>query len=723
MAGRIGSGLARLSVALAVLPPIAATGPGSAVAVTDLHSYTVSAKVAYQVTLAARLCDRPSRIRGGQTHGDTSESAGQLGDPAPYAPGASVDPAVEAQLQQGCQPLVGWRFSIGGATGKNGPLSVVGGVVAAAGPTVASVPQLDGDGAATGATVAGAVTVTLSADQLAKAGLGALWVQGGAPADPLLAKAFSGYGFGTLRCGLDTDNDDNLARVVFPAGVRHVYCYAYYTSGAPATGTVVVKLGFSQPLGAPIDVAFTGDLSYRPGGGFALRTDGSAAVQQAFVRPADHSYSVTVQPPPGWGLGTVACVGPSPTSVTPANPTVGIQLAAGTTVTCEYTLSPGPLVGLAVAAVSFNGAAAFTYAVTGPAAATLTATTTADGQPALAAGATGGPLPPGDYAITQSPLEGWTLAAVICDGQSKPLAGNGVALTVGARALCVFRNVRTAPSVHVQLTTTGGTGTGAFVLSSRMADGGSWSVGVTTSADGTVAAGQSAQPGASPGGLPAAVPPGGYRLVAVPPPTTSAGTWALDEFSCPEATGSAEGAVALTLTTGAVTCSATFSWRPAVELRVVRHVAGSPSARSGQSELSIDCTDGGLARLVMDESDTEGELAEPLRFTLAAQCTLTLTRPALVPDATISSEIAIDSSSGPVQLPTQFEVSLARSTMVVSLTDTYFAPGVGQGDIDTGKLPIKPVAVIATALALLGFVTLIGLFIVALRARHRAHYR
>lgn len=707
MTGRIRRGLARLAVALPALGLLPVP-----LAAEPLHTYTVSAPVRYQVTVAARACDLLSQVRGGQTHGDSAESAGVLGDPAPYGVGASVDPAIESQLQQGCRPLVGARFGFGGAPRRTAALSTVAGPVTTV-ITTAAVPQLAANGTAVTGSVEGAVTVTLTADQAEQAAAGRLWLQGGAAATLLPAN----HGFGTLRCGLDTDNDDNVARIAFPAGVRHIYCIAYYASAPPATGTLVVKLGFSQPVGTAIDIGFTGDVSSRPGGAFALRTDGTAVAQQTFARPANRGYTLTVAEPPGWALANVACSGASPTTVVPGNPTVAVALAAGDTVTCEYTMAAAPIVGLVVAALSLNGAGVFNYTVAGPAPMALTATTAADGQPALAAATVGGPAPPGQYTITQTPVAGWTLAAVICAGQPQPVAGDAVTLTLAAGTYCLFRNERAAPSVKVQLATGGGTGRGGFLLSARQPDGGSWSTAIATKSDATVVVAQATD-------WPGGVAPGGYRLIALPPTDRVAGRWVLSEFECSGADPSTGAVVALNLVSGVTTCTARFDWRPAVELRVIRRVAGAPSTRGGQSELSIDCSDGGLARLVMAAEDAVGQLTEALRFTTDVTCTLTLTQTGLAgDDGTISSELAVDSSSGPVTLPTAVTLAADRESVVVSLTDTYSGPAAdADPGIDTGKLSLKPVAVVAGALAILGALTLFGLTIAALRARRRSGY-
>ena len=116
-------------------------------------------------------------------------------------------------------------------------------------------------------TIEGAVTLQLTADQIAQASKGnSLWVMGGTPTDPVATPA--NYAFGALRCGVDNLNGDNVEWVTFPNNSIHVFCFAYYVMPPPPAGTIIVRKRLSIPAGAP-DVPpqtfrFTGNLSFTP---------------------------------------------------------------------------------------------------------------------------------------------------------------------------------------------------------------------------------------------------------------------------------------------------------------------------------------------------------------------------------------------------------------------------------------------------------------------------
>jgi hypothetical protein len=102
----------------------------------------------------------------------------------------------EQQMQPACRPLTGFRFTLGTGiagkpvTGPWGSLSVVSGPYRTDITTLASVPDRNGDGSITdGSTVAGAVTIELSAAQKAQALSSSLVLQGGTPTDPVLDRA------------------------------------------------------------------------------------------------------------------------------------------------------------------------------------------------------------------------------------------------------------------------------------------------------------------------------------------------------------------------------------------------------------------------------------------------------------------------------------------------------------------------------------------------------
>ena len=80
------------------------------------------------------------------------------------------------------------------------------------------------------------------------------------------------YGFGALRCATDNVNGDNVEYIAFPTGSRHVFCFAYYVTPPPTSGTIVVRKEVSSPAGADQTFTFEGNVSYTRGP--PLRPDG-----------------------------------------------------------------------------------------------------------------------------------------------------------------------------------------------------------------------------------------------------------------------------------------------------------------------------------------------------------------------------------------------------------------------------------------------------------------
>ena len=231
------------------------------------------------VTFAARWCPTYAAINANEARNNIQESLQPLGANTPYGPNAAMDPVIEETHQPLCQPLAGWKFTLGtgyqsrAVPGPWGNLSKVTGAYANAPPaspnpvtTLASTDLLNSSGAKTG-TIAGAVTLQLSADQVSRASNpNSLWVMGGTPTDPVATPA--NYAFGALRCGVDNLNGDNVEWVTFPNPAIHVFCFAYYVKPPPPAGTIIVRKRLSVPDDAP-DVPsqafrFTGNLSFTP---------------------------------------------------------------------------------------------------------------------------------------------------------------------------------------------------------------------------------------------------------------------------------------------------------------------------------------------------------------------------------------------------------------------------------------------------------------------------
>src|SRR5262249_32612387 len=148
----------------------------------------------------------------------------------------------------------------------------------------------------------------LTDDQAKAAARHQLWAQGGVPGDPLLAAAQPGYGFGAFRCAADGHSGGNVQWIGFPSGVRHVFCYAYYVKGAPATGTLAVRARAARVRGYPQRFSFDASPSYTADKRIALDLAKDVTPDATFVRSAGGQPSTIVsRTPAGWTLTDLAC--------------------------------------------------------------------------------------------------------------------------------------------------------------------------------------------------------------------------------------------------------------------------------------------------------------------------------------------------------------------------------------------------------------------------------
>jgi hypothetical protein len=200
-------------------------------AATDARAQDEPGGTGFWVTLAARVCPSYTDISANKSRNNLMESLRNLGPDTPYVgPLASslVVPEIEQLSQPNCKPLPGWQFRLGTGVAPNpvdgtwGSLSVVSEPYTAIDLTTQpAIYDRDDDGTQTTETIAGATEVELTADQLALAQAGALWIQGGTETDPVLDAQYpSAYGFGALRCATDNVNGDNVEYIEMP--IRHV---------------------------------------------------------------------------------------------------------------------------------------------------------------------------------------------------------------------------------------------------------------------------------------------------------------------------------------------------------------------------------------------------------------------------------------------------------------------------------------------------------------------
>ena len=331
----------------------------------------------YSVTFAARQCPSYGDIFANRFRDDLMQTLQNVGPASPYGANDLVNPSFEDQPPQtNCTPLAGWEFTMGALpdlaplAGPWGSLTVVNRDFPPV-TTEAQTDELNENGVATGATIAGATTVELTQPQLdvANQGQWALRLQGGTPKDPVLAQKFyesmpgdPKYAFGALRCGNDNNYGDNVEGISFPGGIKHIFCYEYLVIPPPTSGTITITKKVS---GKPADdnpvFPFNGNISY-DANGFTLADRGS----MVFYRAGKKTWSVTEGAAANYRLDGINCTSDAGTSTfTVDGPTAHIHLAEGDHATCvyhnAYVPPPG---GLTIRKVTLGGVGTFSYAVT-----------------------------------------------------------------------------------------------------------------------------------------------------------------------------------------------------------------------------------------------------------------------------------------------------------------------------------------------------------------------
>ena len=312
---RRGSSLIWLLVAMGAL---LCSAPPSATAATT-----------WKMTLVARQCPTYTDVMANRARNDIQESLNDLGKDTVYNLDGSqpISPTIEEANHPNCTPITGWEFKFGdginGAdTGVWGSLSKVRNPITRAGSlvTLASTPLLNGSGNPTGNDIAGAVTTELTDQEATLAKDRNLWVQGGVPGDPVLLSKFHEqdgsptFGFAALRCAVDNLNGDNVEFTAFPSGTIHVFCYAYYVTPPPTSGTIIIqkRVDVDPPQVYSQDFVYQSNITYNASGQFTLGVVNNAAASITFIR----GETATVRPvpwqatelvPDGWRLQSLTC--------------------------------------------------------------------------------------------------------------------------------------------------------------------------------------------------------------------------------------------------------------------------------------------------------------------------------------------------------------------------------------------------------------------------------
>jgi hypothetical protein len=156
--------------------------------VTDKYTAVSPSEPAKLLTIAARVCPSYTDVTANINRNNIQESLKDLGADTLYTDGKPIDPDVEAQGQPNCEPLVGWRFTLGtgyqsrAVSGAWRSLSIVTGAFSTSIVTQQSIPLLNYEGQTTGRQIEGATTIELDQHQADIAATPkSLWIQGGTP--------------------------------------------------------------------------------------------------------------------------------------------------------------------------------------------------------------------------------------------------------------------------------------------------------------------------------------------------------------------------------------------------------------------------------------------------------------------------------------------------------------------------------------------------------------
>jgi LPXTG-motif cell wall-anchored protein len=664
----------------------------------------------YSVTVAARGCSEYTDIMANLARNNIQESLRDLGKDSVYQSGQPIDPTIEEPNHPACHPLNNWQFTFGNNGGgpKVQNLSQIGGQNAVSGAT-RTVPLLDTQGQPTGQTIEGATTLQLSADQVALAQSHNLWIQGGLVGNPLMyntaANRSRTQGFGALRCAIDNLNGDNVEWIGFPGDSLHVFCYFYTVDPAPTAGTIVVE---KRTTGAANTHTFNfqGNVSYNPGGAFALTVAPGGSASESFVRGAtdpedpDTRWNFTELDDPEYEpTGPPACTSSQGTSTTAVDgQSVTVDLAADDTVTCVYTDQPSPTGPLELLKQSSRGVGTFGFVVTEPDGTTndYSATTTRVDTPVeVAAAPNGGP--PGTWTATETmpPDTGgtWSLERVECNGDTVPHQGltASTQVAVGEAKSCVFYNSFTPDgSITITKDTHGGVGSFHYVVRQPESQTASGDGEVGTQDATTVEAGTPVTATGDPlTGLDVystfenVTTPGRlYSITELLPPQTADGTWQLTSVDCGanqvlRSLPTGHVIVRLTPANPHAVCAFVNTFVPVATVSVEKAVHGDTAARTGPVDITLVCGDQTATLRAPAGSDGPFQLTDPVVLrTFPAECTATETANGAGSGVTVRTThvVSTDGTLGAATEGTKVTVApTSGQQLVVRFDDTYTA--------------------------------------------------
>ena len=529
---------------------------------------TANAAAGYYLSFVARACPSYGDIYANKARSDGIEGLEDLGPTSRYGDHlALITPAHEnAGRQRQCKPLRNWEFTLGRGIGDRATVGAWGSLSRVTDPYSTAIAT----------TASGAVTIKLAPAQVSRAERsGGLWVQGGVPADPVLARVHGArtapaYGFGALRCATDDVDGGNVEQILFPAGIRHVFCYAYYVTSPPVSGTIVVRSEVAgAPAGSDPSFPFSGDISYAPNG---ITLAGGRSL--VFHRGGGLTWQITESVVADYRLESVDCrssMGASTAST--SGMTVSVALAAGDTVRCTFLNEwVRPAGSLTIVQVTEGGTGTFGYIVEpyNDDPTLVSATSRREGVPVNA-------RPEGNLALLAtkrydiqvlSPAHAagaWRLVGADCGGRRRrirhlPYSGVWFRIVFGRNSVCTFTSRLVPPgSIRLSSVTDGATGAAAFVIESLSGAPRQFHEHVATVREGVAAIAAPDVPGDATGHL----HPGAYRITEQAPLDIRAGmNWKLAAASCNgKPAPVSEGSITVTVSRAAPHLSCRFTNR------------------------------------------------------------------------------------------------------------------------------------------------------------------
>jgi hypothetical protein len=326
-------------------------------------------------------------------------------------------------------------------------------------------------------------------------------------------------------------------------------------------------------------------------------------------------------------------------------------------------------------------------------------------------------LAAGSYTATVAPpaaeAAGWSLTAALCNGTAASASGMTATFTVtaGVPLECVLRLTRKPPALTLNVVTAGDVASVGFsVVPADTADPG-WGAVVNTTGSG-------AQTAAS-GDVPTDLPFGAYLITAIPPRSTESSGWRLTTFACTpsDKVATAGAAIRVTLIPGGAdpVCTASYQSEPTTRLQVSVQAQGSRYGRRGPTIVEVSCVDGSAGRVLLAADDSSrATLPESLAFLEPTNCTVTQPSSGAAQTSLVRVTAKLEPSSGdgPLELPSQVDVSRDVALYTFSVTDEFGQPTTLPNHTSIlDELRALPIALVGIGIVGLGVLIFLGVLL------------